>query len=58
MCSNWEESQTCKIQQPLSAIAVLLLRITFSQPAQAHQLELVSESRRCGTGYAIDFLGG
>lgn len=46
----------CKTKQTLSAIAVLLLRITFPQPEQAQQLQLLPEYKRSGSGNAIDFL--
>jgi len=45
-----------KTKQTLSAIAVLLLRITFPQPERAQQLQLLPESKRSDSGNAIDFL--
>lgn len=45
-----------KTKQTLSAIAVLLLRITFPQLERAQQLQLLPESKRSDSGNAIDFL--
>lgn len=62
MCSSLEAKYQnpkilCKTEQSLSAIVVLLLRITFLQPAWAQQPELVCGSEIFGISCAIDFLG-